>query len=44
LGVYLDAVFFPLLDAMDFAQEGHRLEFEEASNPESALTIRGWTR
>jgi hypothetical protein len=41
LSVYLDAVFFPLLDPLDFAQEGHRLEFEEASNPDSALTIRG---
>ncbi|MEK0445725.1 MAG: hypothetical protein RLZZ399_1046 [Verrucomicrobiota bacterium] len=26
LGVYLDAVFAPLLDPLDFAQEGHRLE------------------
>ncbi len=26
LGVYLDAVFRPLLDPLDFAQEGHRLE------------------
>ena len=41
LGVYLDAVFFPLLDPMDFAQEGHRLEFEEPSDPDSPLTIRG---
>jgi Zn-dependent M16 (insulinase) family peptidase len=41
LGVYLDAVFFPLLDPLDFAQEGHRLEFEEPSDPDSALTIRG---
>jgi presequence protease len=41
LSVYLDAVFFPLLDPLDFAQEGHRLEFEEPSDPDSALTIRG---
>ena len=41
LGVYLDAVFFPLLDPLDFAQEGHRLEFEEPSDPDSPLTIRG---
>jgi Zn-dependent M16 (insulinase) family peptidase len=41
LGVYLDAVFFPLLGPLDFAQEGHRLEFEEPSKPDSALTIRG---
>jgi hypothetical protein len=26
LGVYLDAVFRPLLDSLDFSQEGHRLE------------------
>ena len=30
-----------MLDPLDFAQEGHRLEFEEPSDPESALTIRG---
>jgi Zn-dependent M16 (insulinase) family peptidase len=41
LGVYLDAVFFPLLDPLDFAQEGHRLEFEEPADPDSPLTIRG---
>jgi hypothetical protein len=41
LGVYLDAVFFPLLDPLDFSQEGHRLEFEEPSDPDSPLTIRG---
>ena len=41
LGVYLDAVFFPLLDPLDFAQEGHRLEFEEPSDADSPLTIRG---
>ena len=29
LGVYLDAVFFPRLDPLDFAQEGWRLEFAE---------------
>lgn len=28
LGIYLDAVFRPLLDPRDFAQEGHRLEPE----------------
>jgi Zn-dependent M16 (insulinase) family peptidase len=41
LGIYLDAVFFPLLDPLDFAQEGHRLEFEEPADPDSELTIRG---
>lgn len=29
LQVYLDAVFFSRLDPLDFAQEGHRLEFED---------------
>jgi Zn-dependent M16 (insulinase) family peptidase len=28
LSVYLDAVFYPKLDEIDFRQEGHRLEFE----------------
>ena len=28
LDVYLDAVFFSRLDPLDFAQEGHRVEFE----------------
>lgn len=31
LDVYLDAVFFSRLDPLDFAQEGHRLEFNEKS-------------
>jgi hypothetical protein len=41
LDVYLDAVFFSRLDPLDFAQEGHRLEFEEPNNPDSALTYKG---
>ncbi|MBQ0797671.1 MAG: insulinase family protein [Porticoccaceae bacterium] len=41
LDVYLDAVFFSRLDELDFAQEGHRLEFAEADNPESALVYKG---
>ncbi|ADZ89584.1 peptidase M16 [Marinomonas mediterranea] len=41
LDVYLDAVFFSRLDPMDFAQEGHRLEFEEPENAESDLTFKG---
>lgn len=28
LDVYLDAVFFPKLDHLSFAQEGHRLEYD----------------
>ncbi|MBO1924004.1 insulinase family protein [Thiomicrorhabdus sp. 6S3-12] len=41
LQVYLDAVFFPNLDPLDFAQEGHRFEFEEMDNPQSKLTYKG---
>ncbi|MEE8058811.1 MAG: insulinase family protein [Pseudomonadales bacterium] len=41
LDVYLDAVFFARLDEMDFAQEGHRIEFAEADNPESDLVYKG---
>lgn len=41
LGVYLDAVFFSRLDPLDFAQEGHRLEFAEADNPDSPLVYKG---
>lgn len=41
LSVYLDAVFFSRLDPLDFAQEGHRLEFEEAENPNSPLLYKG---
>ena len=35
LDVYLDAVFFSRLDPLDFAQEGHRVEFEndDSSQP-----------
>lgn len=41
LDVYLDAVFFSRLDELDFAQEGHRVEFAEASNPDSDLVFKG---
>jgi Zn-dependent M16 (insulinase) family peptidase len=41
LGIYLDAAFFPLLRQQDFAQEGHRLEFSERDNPDSALELKG---
>lgn len=41
LGVYLDSSFFPNLDNLDFAQEGHRLEFAEKDNPESEIEIKG---
>tara|TARA_R110001592_G_scaffold337300_1_gene623593 strand:- start:207927 stop:210878 length:2952 start_codon:yes stop_codon:yes gene_type:complete len=41
LDVYLDAVFFSRLDPLDFAQEGHRVEFSEADNPASDLVFKG---
>ena len=41
LDVYLDAVFFSRLDPLDFAQEGHRLEFSEPENPDSPLEFKG---
>ncbi len=41
LDVYLDAVFFARLDPLDFAQEGHRLEFEDMTDPQSPLTFKG---
>lgn len=41
LEVYLDAVFFSRLDPLDFAQEGHRLEFAQPDNPESELVFKG---
>ncbi|RME33004.1 MAG: peptidase M16 [Gammaproteobacteria bacterium] len=41
LSVYLDAVFFPLLHELDFAQEGWRLEFEEPEDPTTPLVYRG---
>lgn len=41
LSVYLDAVFFSRLDELDFLQEGHRLEFDEMTNPESPLRYKG---
>jgi len=41
LKVYLDAVFFSRLDPLDFAQEGHRVEFAEPDNPDSELVFKG---
>ena len=41
LSVYLDAVFFSRLDPLDFAQEGHRLEFDELENTDSDLVYKG---
>ena len=41
MDVYLDAVFFSTLHELDFAQEGHRLEFAEADNPDTELQFKG---
>jgi len=41
LNVYLDAVFFSRIDPLDFAQEGHRIEFEDAENTDSNLVYKG---
>jgi Zn-dependent M16 (insulinase) family peptidase len=41
LEVYLDAVFFARLDPLDFAQEGHRLEYAKADDSHSELTFKG---
>ncbi|SFR49285.1 hypothetical protein SAMN05216203_0862 [Marinobacter daqiaonensis] len=41
LSVYLDSVFFSKLDPLDFAQEGHRLEFETPDDPATPLVYRG---
>ena len=41
LDVYLDAVFFSRLHELDFAQEGHRVEFEKPDDPSSPLVFKG---
>src|SRR5690554_302954 len=41
LSVYLDSVFFSKLDPLDFAQEGHRLEFEKPDDPNTDLVYKG---
>ena len=41
LEVYLDAVFFARLDPLDFAQEGHRIEFSEPGDASSPLEFKG---
>lgn len=41
LDVYLDAAFFSRLDPLDFAQEGHRMEFKQADDPNSDLVYKG---
>jgi len=41
LDVYLDAVFFSNLHELDFAQEGHRVEFDKADDPTTDLVFKG---
>ena len=41
MSIYLDAAFFPSLDPLDFAQEGHRVEFAEPGNADSELVYKG---
>ncbi len=41
LAVYLDAVFFPNLNPLDFAQEGWRLEYQEDAEQGGSLTYHG---
>lgn len=41
LEVYLDAVFHPTLAKFSFLQEGHRLEFLKADDPNSPLIFKG---
>lgn len=41
LSVYLDAIFHPNLNPLDFKQEGHRLEFETPSDPSTPLIYKG---
>ncbi|MEO5349006.1 MAG: insulinase family protein [Magnetococcus sp. YQC-3] len=39
--VYLDAAFFPNLQPLDFAQEGHRIELENPQDLNSPLIYKG---
>ena len=41
LDVYLDAVFFSRLHELDFAQEGHRVEFARPEDPDTELVFKG---
>jgi len=41
MDVYLDAVFFSRLHELDFAQEGHRFEFETPDDAETPLVYKG---
>jgi presequence protease len=41
MDVYLDAAFFPKLDALSFKQEGHRLEIEDDAAGQAQLVYKG---
>lgn len=41
MDVYLDAAFFPNLDAMDFSQEGFRVELADGADAASPLVFKG---
>lgn len=41
LSVYLDAAFFSRIHPLDFAQEGHRLEFADGADSSTPLEIKG---
>lgn len=41
LDVYLDATFFSRLDPLDFAQEGHRVEFSDPADASTPLVYKG---
>ena len=41
LDVYIDALFFPILDKYSFMQEGHRLEFSIPEDSTSPLEYKG---
>ncbi len=41
MDVYLDAVFFPRLDAASFRQEGHRFDYEADDQGREALVYKG---
>ena len=41
LDVYLDAVFFPRLEAASFRQEGHRFEYESDDQGRDTLVYKG---
>lgn len=41
MSVYLDAVFFPNLNELDFRQEGWRLEHSDLTNPSSDIIFKG---